>query len=226
MVVSIHNFRLYLRIDRRKSLALIAYLAMTGESHSRDKLATLLWPELGQSRARAGLRAALSTLKKALGDGCLEIDRESAGLSLKITPPAPEPQSSSRNALWLDVAEFRAMLAQCRTHDHPEEVVCPDCLSTLTQAVELYHDDFLAGFTLRDSPLFDEWQFFQTEGLRKELLGALARLAEGYAGRGELELAIAHARQWTALDPLHEPAHRQLMRLYARSGQRAAALRQ
>lgn len=29
-----------------------------------------------------------------------------------------------------------------------------------------------------------------------------------------------------ALDPLHEPAHRWLMQLYALSGQRAAALRQ
>ncbi len=28
------------------------------------------------------------------------------------------------------------------------------------------------------------------------------------------------------MDPLHEPAHRQLMSLYARSGQQAAALRQ
>jgi predicted ATPase/DNA-binding SARP family transcriptional activator len=214
------------RVDRRKSVALIAYLAMTGESHSRDTLATLLWPEHDQSRARAGLRAALSTLKSALDDGWLDVDRESVGLKPDITPWASDLRSASEQELWVDVAEFRGKLAECRTHGHPEEQVCPDCLPALAEAVELYRDDFLAGFTLRDSPAFDEWQFFQTEGLRNDLLGALARLAQGYASRGEFQPAITHARRWAALDPLHEPAHRQLMRLYAWSGQWAAALRQ
>jgi predicted ATPase/DNA-binding SARP family transcriptional activator len=207
-------------------VALLAYLAITGESHSRDTLATLLWPEQDQSRARAGLRAALATLKKALGEGWLDLDRESAGLSPEVASSTSDPSSAPERERWLDVAEFRGRLAECRTHDHPEEQVCPDCLSILAEAAELYRDDFLAGFTLRDSPAFDEWQFFQTEGLRNELLGALASLAHGYAERGELEPAILHARRWAALDPLHEPAHRQLMRLYARFGQRAAALRQ
>ena len=38
--------------------------------------------------------------------------------------------------------------------------------------------------------------------------------------------AIACARRWIALDPLHEPAHRALMLLYHESDQRSAALRQ
>ena len=214
------------RVVRRKSLALLAYLAMTGETHTRDALATLLSPEQDQSQARAGLRYALATLKKALGDGWLEVDRERIGLHPEVVPSLANSQPAPELQLWLDVAEFRAKLAQCRTHGHPEGQVCSDCLAPLAEAAELYRGDFLAGFTLRDSPSFDEWQFFQTEGLRRELLGALARLAQGHADRGEFELAIAHARRWTALDPLHEPAHRQVMRLYAQSGQRAAALRQ
>ena len=40
------------------------------------------------------------------------------------------------------------------------------------------------------------------------------------------EPAITFARQWLALDRLNETAHGQLMRLYAWSGQRSAALRQ
>jgi ABC-type oligopeptide transport system substrate-binding subunit/DNA-binding SARP family transcriptional activator len=214
------------RVGRRKSVALIAYLAMTGESHSRDTLATLLWPEHDQSRARAGLRAALSTLKKAVGGGWLDVDRESVGLNPNVAPWASAPGSASEQELWVDVAEFRGKLAEGRTHGHPEEEVCADCLPALAEAAELYHDDFLAGFTLRDSPAFDEWQFFQTEGLRNELLGALARLARAHGARGEFEQGIAHARRWAALDPLHEPAHCQLMHLYAWSGQRAAALHQ
>src|SRR5439155_75978 len=43
---------------------------------------------------------------------------------------------------------------------------------------------------------------------------------------GDIASALAHAKARLALDPLHEPAHRDLMRLYARSGDRSAALRQ
>jgi predicted ATPase/DNA-binding SARP family transcriptional activator len=202
-----------IEIRRRKAMALFVYLAVTGRSHSRDALATLFWPEHDQSRARAGLRRALAALKKALGEGWLDVDRETVGLN--------------RDAeVWLDVSQFQERLAECRTHGCPPEEVCPACLPLLAEAAALYRDHFLAGFTLRDSPAFDEWQFFQTEGLRGELAGALERLARGHSDRGEFEPAIAYARRWLALDPLHEPAHRCLMRLYAWSGQRAAALRQ
>jgi len=47
-------------ISYRKALALLAYLAVTGQPHSRDSLAALLWPENDQSSARAGLRRMLS----------------------------------------------------------------------------------------------------------------------------------------------------------------------
>jgi predicted ATPase len=101
-------------------------------------------------------------------------------------------------------------------------------MSLLGEAVELYRADFLTGFTLADSPEFDEWQFFLAESLRRELASALERLARSYGiqGDAERELAIAYARRWLALDPLHEPAHQQLMQLYAWAGQQALALRQ
>ena len=84
----------------------------------------------------------------------------------------------------------------------------------------------MAGFSLPDCPAFDEWLFFEAEGLRRDLADALERLAASHAAGGELELAIAATRRWLALDPLHEPAHRGLMRLYTLAGQRSAALRQ
>ena len=200
-------------IKLRKAVALLAYLAMTGRAHRRDTLATLFWPELDQSRARAGLRYALAAIRTALGKGWLEADRELLALA-----PGAE--------VWLDVAVFRAKLASCETHGHERDHVCPACLPALAAAVELYRDDFLAGFTLRDSPGFDEWQFFQAEELRDCLAGALERLVDGHTGQEEFETAITYARRWVALDPLHEPAHRALIRLYAWSGQRAAGLRQ
>ncbi len=200
-------------ISRRKVVALLAYLAMTGTPHSRDALATLLWPERSQSRARAYLRRALSELNRAVGEGFLAIDRETAG----VDPDAE---------LWLDVDEFRERLTAGETHDHPPDDLCPDCVPLLTEAVALYRDDFLAGFTLRDSPGFDEWQFFQTDELRDELASVLERLMQWYDGQGEYAAAIHHVRRRLALDPLNERAHRKLMELYAQAGHHAAALRQ
>jgi predicted ATPase len=92
--------------------------------------------------------------------------------------------------------------------------------------VALYRDGFMAGFNLRDSPAFGDWQFFEAESLQRELAGVLERLTQCHGARGEWEAAITCARRWLALDPLHEPAHRALMSLYMQSGQRSAALRQ
>ena len=90
----------------------------------------------------------------------------------------------------------------------------------------MYNADLLAGFTLPDCVSFDEWLFFEAEGLRKSLARALRQLTAAYQTRGDFERAIQHGRRLLALDPLHEPAHRLLMRLYVASGQQAAGLRQ
>jgi len=200
-------------LGRHKAVALLAYLALTRQPHSRDALATLLWPELDQSHARGQLRRTLSLLHRTLGSDWLDVDRETAAW-------ADETQS------WIDVEALRQHLSACAAHGHPPQETCPACVPLLEEAVDLYCDGFFAGFTLRDAPAFDEWQFFEAEGLRDEMVGVLQRLAGWYGDHEEYDTAIPYARRWLALDPLHEPAHRALMQLYAASGQRAAALRQ
>ena len=69
----------------------------------------------------------------------------------------------------------------------------------------------MAGFTLKDSVNFDDWQFFQSEDLRLELAGTLERLIKCHSLRQEFEPAIRYARRWLDLDPLHESAHGILM---------------
>lgn len=203
-----------LNVDTRKAIALLAYLAVgTAEGASRGSLAALFWPDVDQARAYAALRRTLSTLNKALAGNSLRIDRETVALV-------------RGEQVWIDTAEFEAKLAVCRTHGHSAQAVCDRCLTPLAEAAALYRDDFMSGFTLRDSPGFDDWQFFQSEGRRRMLASVLERLAAGHTHRGELDLAATHARRWLALDPLHEPAHRRLMELYAWTNQRSAALRQ
>src|SRR6266853_4538602 len=200
-------------VDTRKAIALIAYLAVTRQRHSRDALAALLWPEYDQSHARATLRRTLSTLNKALEGPWLEISREHLSLNFNA-------------GIWVDVHEFRSLLSECRSHDHLPTEICSDCLQPLSEAVELYSEDFLTGFSLRDSSNFDDWQFYQADALRRDLANALERLVQCYSASGDFEPAIAYAQRWLALDRLNESAHRLLMQLYAWNDQQSAALHQ
>jgi predicted ATPase/DNA-binding SARP family transcriptional activator len=200
-------------INRLKVLGLLIYLAMSPHPQRRDHLATLFWPGYESSSARGNLRRTLSDLNGTLDHHWLRVDGEQVSLA-------------RNDGFWTDVDEFHVCLASCTTHGHPASEVCPDCLDPLRQAVDLYQDDFLSGFTLSDSPEFDDWQLFQRESLRREMTNALEKLARGLSAQNELEEATTFVRHWLTLDPLEESAHRQLMWLLAARGQRNAALAQ
>lgn len=188
-------------MDTRKALALLAALALGGQEQRRETLAALLYPEADAESGRAAFRRTLSTLTHALGEGVLAARRDAVGLI---------PGSG----LWVDALAFRELASAGSAE------------AALEQAVELYRGDFMAGFTLRDSSAFDDWQYRQSEELRRLLSGALERLAALAAESGDLERAIRHATRRVDLDPLLEEGQRQLMRLYLYAGQRNAALRQ
>jgi DNA-binding SARP family transcriptional activator len=182
--------------DTRKAMALLAYLAVSEQPQRRATLAALLWPDTDEQKARGALRRTLSVLRTALGDRWLDAEGETIDLQ--------------RTGVRVDVADFRRAFRENR----------------LADAVALYRGDFMQGFSLRDSPEFDDWQAAQSDALRSEYAGALAQLSAAAEREGDLAAAIAHAKRRLGLDPFHEPAHRDLMRLYARSGDRGAALRQ
>lgn len=201
-----------IEVDTRKATALLAYLAVTGRSASRDTLADLLWPEYGQKRARAALRRTLSALSGARSAGWLVVNREDVSL---------DPRETS-----VDVLRFRSLLEERRRHGHPKDEVCPECFAPLSEAVKLYRGDFMQGFGLRDSNVFDDWQFSEGDRVRRELSSALDQLSRLEAARGDFETAVLHARRRLDLDRLDESSHRRLMELYALSGRRTSALRQ
>ncbi len=200
-------------VDTRKAVALASYLAVTGTAHSREALAALLWPEYEPERAHANLRRTLWALNKAVGPAWLDLDGDRIALR-------------QGEGLWIDVAAFRAHLVETLAHGHDAGEACEACVPALEAAVRICRGELLAGFSLPDSPAFEEWHFFEAESVRQALATALERLAGHLGAAGRYGEAVAHARRWLALDPLQEAAHRRLMVLYAQSGQRAAALRQ
>jgi DNA-binding SARP family transcriptional activator len=119
---------------------------------------------------------------------------------------------------WIDVAAFTGLLQV--------GAPSPETIRQLEQAVELYGGDFLDGFSVADSPTFDEWVSLNREWLRRLVTEALHRLAACHEQAGEYGRGLRHAWRQVELDPCREQAHRQLMRLLALSGQRSAALTQ
>jgi LuxR family maltose regulon positive regulatory protein len=202
-----------LRLEMRKTLALLAYLSFCSQSPTRETLAALFWPEYDHRHAASNLRRNLSSLSKSLPFDLIEADREGIGLK--------------RGAgLTVDVDDFHKQLTRAKHHSHPPDAACLKCINNMEEAVALYRGDFLEGFNLKGCPEFDEWQFFQRESLRSECANALQKVAAYYQQNVEWEKAIAHARSWLALDRLNEPAQRALIDLYNQSGQRNMALRQ
>jgi DNA-binding SARP family transcriptional activator/predicted ATPase len=193
-----------LRVDTRKAVALLAYLAVTGHAHARDHLTALLWSDSDDEHARAALRRTLSALKAGLGGNWLRIERSVVSLAAE--------------GIEIDVRRFRE-LAAVAVGEAGE-------IDVLTAAVGLHRDDLLAGFGLRDSVAFDTWQQSAAGVLQRELATALARLAGALAAAGRYDDALPHARRRLLLDPLDEPAHRRLIELLAALGRRAEALRQ
>jgi LuxR family maltose regulon positive regulatory protein len=198
------------KLETRKSTALLAYLSMTSNGCQREILASMLWPDGSQQKSLANLRRSLSSLNSRL-PGWIEADRETIRLHRE-------------DGAWIDVDSFHQSLATIRAHCEQELPVCESCLSLLEEAVKSYRGDFLEGLNLSDSPDFDHWQLFQREGLRREFAWVLELLVITYAGREQRDKAIDYARRWLALEPLHEPACRMLMELYSQDNRRSDAL--
>ena len=198
-------------IDRRKVLALLAYLAVTAQRHSRDELAELLYGRQDREHARSNLRQTLSLLRNAIGKDRLCTDRFGVWLTCG-------------KGLWTDMAEFRRLRKSGQAADiHGDLSVTRSCLA---KAADLFRGEFLSGFYLKDSTGFEDWQLLEQECLRRRQASLLQRLVEIHGVWGQYEQSIDYAHQLLTLDPLEESVYRQLMWLNSLAGQHFEALRQ
>lgn len=195
----------------RKADGLLLYLAANPRPHTREALATLFWDDRTTQRALANLSVILTSLRKQLND-YLIITRQSIGIN---------PQAD----IWLDMQSFVQLVA-ARAGSRDDEPVVRSDAARLEQAIDLYTGDLLEGFILRSAEGFEEWATLERERLRQFAYDALSQLVTYHQERRQLARAIDYASRLVALDPLSEAAHRHLMLLYARDGQRTTALEQ
>ncbi|TGQ64249.1 alpha/beta fold hydrolase [Mesorhizobium sp. M00.F.Ca.ET.186.01.1.1] len=186
----------------RKARAMLAYLALqSGHSHSREKLAALLWGDTGEPQARMNLRQALSAVRKAMpsaNGGRFLTDGDGITLTL--------------DDLDFDVARFERLADETA----PEQ---------LEQAISLYRGDLLEGFGLKEEP-FEDWLRVERARLRALALGVLEKLVAHYFAANRLASCVQAAARLLVWEPLREDIHRTLMRAYAAQGRINLALKQ
>ncbi|MBR0973643.1 MULTISPECIES: alpha/beta fold hydrolase [Bradyrhizobium] len=185
-----------IKLNLRKGLALLIYLAEAKGAVARDVIATLLWPETPRETGLARLRRLLHRIELTLDQPVFETDRT----SVRWSPAVELKIDSQLFESACDRGEFEA-------------------------ACQLYRGDFLAGFSPDHSPEFDDWSFFRREALRGRLMHALERLVQDKNTAGDHFAATAHAGRLVELDPLSEVYGRHLIRSLLLAGDRSAAER-
>lgn len=206
--VSMNGADLFARAPQR-TRELFAFLALhPGREHPREALASRLWPDMDEPRARKNLRQTIWHLRR----GLKPLGPTRARRVLRAEPGwlRLEPGED----LWIDVSELRSALVR-----HPHSLPVDESKEALLDAVNLYRGELLEGWR-------HEWCADVREFCRDAWLALLDRLVEASEAAGDLEAAIQYAMRALESDRARERTHRALMRLFVANGDRTGALRQ
>jgi DNA-binding SARP family transcriptional activator len=192
-----------LAITRKKSRALLFYLAAHDKPLTRDQLLAFFWPDSDRVSAQQVLRTTLHGLRQALG-AALIVDDNTLALS---------------SAVDIDVRTFESTLA-----GHALQPPISG-LQSLTAILQLYRGDFLTGFTLNDSPEFEDWITEQQEHYRRLAIRGFITLANQYEQQQQYAAALEALDRALTFDPLQEDVQRGALRLHYLAGDRPGAIR-
>ncbi|HSO93822.1 MAG TPA: BTAD domain-containing putative transcriptional regulator, partial [Candidatus Dormibacteraeota bacterium] len=190
----------------KKTLALLAYLAMDRGPHPRERIADVFWPGADGPAARDSLRTALVYLRQTLGQ---------AASAVLIT--TKDRVGVAHGAVEVDVDALRRA---CQVARQSRDV---RLRYQLQVAANQYHGPFLAGLSLSDAPEFETWLESQRaywRGATAELLSLLATMQEE---AGDHSRSLMSLEQWTAVDADNELAWRRLIELHLDEGNLAGA---
>jgi DNA-binding SARP family transcriptional activator len=191
------------RLRKARNLIKLLALAPNHRLH-REQVIDWLWPEMDPAKAANNFHQALFTARKVLsacglpGPEILQLSEEVFSLCPNSSP-------------WIDVEAFGAAAARARMNRHP---------AVYQAALDLYTGELLP------EDLYEEWTSEKREALRRMRLSLLLELADLQDASHENDKAMHTLQQVIAIDPLYEEAHAKLMRLFALSGRRSAALAQ
>ncbi len=188
----------------RKAKALIKLLALTPERRLHaDRATELLWPGRERASARNNLHQAIFAARRALDSAGLE-GRNRLELHEDVIALCPD------DPVQIDVLAFEEAAATARTQRDP---------AAYRDALDSYDGELLP------EDRYEEWTASRRDAIHELRLALGIELAELEAP-DDTAAAIDRLRSVLVDAPLHEPAHRALMRLYASGGRRQEALAQ
>jgi DNA-binding SARP family transcriptional activator/Flp pilus assembly protein TadD len=193
--------------SRRKPKLLVKLLALQPHHQlHREQVIEFLWPDLDAGAAVNNLHKSIHAARRAL-----EPALKSGPDSQFILTYGQQIHLRAPGRLWIDVEAFEAGAGVAlKSSDTP----------AYEKALALYEGDLLI-----EDP-YEDWAAARREHLRALRRDLLLKLSRLYEARGEHRQAIERLKEVVALDPASEGAHRQLMRLYALTGDRPQALHQ
>jgi DNA-binding SARP family transcriptional activator len=209
-----------LTFSTRKALALLVYLAVEGGTHTRKALSESFWPELDAEHGRAALRATLLELRRLFERS----HQEDEPMHLRV-----ERDTLGFEAIGQPTLDLRFIEVVRKHVGHRSEGAADqeqtEVVARLERATHLVRGPFLAGFTLRDSPFFDDWTRQHREHWHMRANRLFDALSLLYERAGDGEHAITTVSRWLEFDRLNEEGYRRLMRLRFSQGDRVGALR-
>lgn len=197
-----------IELRMKKAVGLVAYLATTGQTHTRERLATLFWPDSKEDVARTSLRQVTGALRETPLASMLITNRTTIQL---------HPDATS------DVQEFLAQINQTATI---RSNLTLETVAHLQKAESLYRGEFLEDFNLRGGAEWDDWQQFRRIEFQYQATQVIATLTRYYTQQGLAASGLKMAARWLEMDPSNDEAHYLTMHLYMQSQQIERALEQ
>jgi DNA-binding SARP family transcriptional activator len=188
-----------LTLPRRKSRALVYYLAAHAQPVSRERLLSFFWPDASRVSGQQTLRSTLYGLRKVL-NAALIVDDESVALA---------------TGTEVDSRALEDAVLHHAAADGPE----------LPAALGLYRGEFLAEFALQANEEFEAWAAAERERFRRLAVRGWTALSEAREAVGDYPAALEALNRALEIDPLQEDVQRAALRLHYLAGDRAGAIR-
>ena len=195
------------QFTRRKPKQLIKLLALQPHHQlHREQAMEFLWPDSNPESAANNLHKAIHMARHAL-----EPSLKSVADSHFILTEGQQVLLCAPGQLWIDVEEFEQRLAAAKGGS---DVIAYE------EARALYGGELLT------EDRYEDWAAARREQLQNTHQEMLSKVARLYEARGEQKLAIERLQELATTDMSNEETHRDLMRLYALTGNKHQALKQ
>lgn len=179
--------------------------------HSREKLASMFWPDSDERSCQRSLSTVLWRTREAIKHV------NPATPPIFVATPQGEIFVNHAVEYFCDAFEVKTIGKTIR--DKNINDMSSDNINKLIQCRNIYLGPYMDGSHL-------DWILWERERIESDYIDLMIRLLFYYKSTGAYDGAISVAREILDADELRELVHRELIDLYALTGQRPQAILQ